>query len=259
MSIISTRPPIAFSSNFNTTTAGIGSFSSKDDRDTYLALKTEIQKVFLDSVISSAEIKCIDNVPPASISKTRSGVLYLSQVALDRIVDRVAARGFNITFEKNGKESGHLNVSVGSVDKDESGYVSDGWDENFKASIQREKVKQNDYTLYKEATQTIEKLMADNPDLYVYECPINNKTILSWIMEDLQSLGFEVNDDYRTLTITKPNPDFKKSGSLSLEELSINSPQEENLSPVAITKDASEITKSTLHHRITWGHSNKNI
>ncbi len=237
---------MAFSSDFNATTAGKGSFASVKDRDTYHTLKREIQNVFLKNTTSYIRIESI-TLDSSNYVNTR----VLSNLAMDRLISRVAARGFNSKIEVNafGKVKSLL-ISLPELSADESGYISDGWDENFRASTVKENIRLSNFATYKELTAKIEQTLEKNPDLYIHEISLpytNTDEVLPWIIEDLETLGFKTHQDYKDqLIITNPNSLSQQASDSSQEDDSTISPQEAVFSPAGAIE-------SVKQSRMTWG------
>lgn len=119
------------------TTAMENTFLLSEEERQYQKLKRKIQMVFLNNVVSSAEIPLFDQIKLGN--STFNNRIYLSNAQWDRLTGNIAAAGFNSEF-KETKTENHLVVSLPDDDRDDSGYVSDGWHEKFKASAVKKRI-----------------------------------------------------------------------------------------------------------------------
>ena len=158
---MSVRPPCAFSDTFHADTLEKGLFSSQEEKESYERVKSGIQKYIIEtkpfetttfevnSTIHNfagttvyykgtiGKFEDFFNVDDSEAWKSR-----LSDRVLARLKNRIETRGFSASIHRcpymstTTKSLGaSISISIPKNDKDESGYVSDGWEESFKASF----------------------------------------------------------------------------------------------------------------------------
>lgn len=138
-----------------------GDFANPSDKGNYDRIKDCVQKTLLSGQTTEVTLK--KDMPYTKPSQDSR----LSPSTLDRLVTNLNSAGFQVgtEFGLYARLMGHqATISLPKEPKDESGYVSDGWDVNFKASKIRSEHQDSFNNAKLVATQEIESAVGANPE-----------------------------------------------------------------------------------------------
>lgn len=131
-------------------------FASKEDKKSYDFIKYRIQRAFFTGVSRATFPVWVDEegkrkyMEEGNLTRYLGEKNFLSPSALDHLEKQISKKGFNVSCSAPDlliadlddpyfKDHVYLNlvkvrINIPEVAKDESGYVSDGWHDNFRAS-----------------------------------------------------------------------------------------------------------------------------
>ncbi len=184
--------------------------SSQEEKDRYDRVKKGVQEYFTQENPFGKLF--------AKINPTRrfcctydEKEIYLGWAVHRHLESQIEARGFkaSVRMDSDSRYSGSsIEVAISDDDKDESGYVSEGWDESFRNSIVRPRVLENRRNTYVAMAKKIEDTLRNNPKIYKHEFSTKELegVVVDWVMEDLEKRGFDCKWrwDKDDLTISKP-------------------------------------------------------
>lgn len=188
---------------------------SAQEKEDYASLKARIQSSFFDKKYEGCSFQTI--CPANKDYNPQVEAAFLREETVSHLCENLIRRGFDVRTQKkdilhSGKLiSGHeVTVLLPEIDKDDSGYASDGWAPSFKASM----IKKNISKAVLKSSREMDAMIKDalrkpsDPLFYKFEvdhsCPPGyKKALATQFAKELQEKGFDVSVKDFSISIVK--------------------------------------------------------